>query len=392
VLPFANMSGDPEQEYFADGIAEDIITALARFRWFYVTARNSSFSYKGTSPDVRRVAEELGVRYVLEGSVRKAGNRVRISAQLIDGASGNHLWAQSFDRNLDDIFVVQDEITRTVVGAIEPELGKAERERSRTQRPESMDAWDLYHQGTAFLHRRTRADMREAIRHFERAVEADPNFAQAHAARAVAHYSCVIQGFTDDFEQDRDLAMSSARRAVALDGDDPMAQMALGLAYVVAGDIEAAEPALRRAVDLNPGSAPAHSYLGLALGYLRRDDEAFTHHSVALEVGVRDPTLPLFMGRMGMTCLRAGRVEDALHWSERSIQTEANIWPPYAQLAWIYLELGRQDDARAVVQRMRRINPDLTAARVEKIASLWDPDRETVRRRVDGLRAAGLPA
>jgi adenylate cyclase len=155
--------------------------------------------------------------------------------------------------------------------------------------------------------------------------------------------------------------------------------------------MEAAAASLQKAVDLNPGSAGAHSILGIVLGYLDKDNEALTHHHVALELGARDPALPVFMGRMGMTCLQQGRVEDALKWSERSVQANANMWPPYAQLAWIYMELGRQDEAREIVAKLRRVNPDLRAVDVEQIASLWDPDRAAVRRRADYLRALGLP-
>ena len=391
VLPFVNLSGDPEQEYFADGIAEDIITALARFRWFFVTARNASFSYKGQSPDIRNVSEELGVRYVLEGSVRKAGNRVRITAQLIDGETGNHLWAEKFDRDLDDIFAVQDAITRTVVGAIEPELGKAERERSKARRPDSMDAWDLYQQGTAYLYRRTKEGLTEAIGHYDKAIDSDPNFAQAHSMRTYTFYLRVLLGFSDTIAEDRLNAMRSAQRAVTLDADDPMAHTALGMARFVAADSVGAASALERALDLNSGSAIAHSILGMALTFLDRLDEAITHHHVALDVGARDPALPFLMGRLGMTCLRAGRLDDALKWSEKAVQSSDGIWLPLAQIAWIYVELGRRDEAREIVDTMIRNNPGLGAAYVQEIVSIWNPDPAEAGRWVDNLRAVGLP-
>jgi len=185
VLPFKNLSGDPEQEYFSDGITEDIITAVSRIRQFFVIARNSTFAYKGTSPDVRRVAKDLGVRYVLEGSVRKAASRVRISAQLIEGTTGNHLWAERYDRDLEDVFAVQDEITQTVVGTIEPRLAKAERERAKRKRPEDLDSWDLYQRGMYLVQKRTKEDCDEAQPLFERAIELTPTFAVAYSGLAL---------------------------------------------------------------------------------------------------------------------------------------------------------------------------------------------------------------
>ena len=233
VLPFTNMSGDPEQEYFADGITEDLITALSRIRWFFVIARNSSFAYKGKSPDIRAVARELGVAYVLEGSVRKAGNRVRVTAQLIEGASGNHVWAQRYDRDLEDIFAVQDEITATLVGAIEPELGKAERERARAKRPDDLRAWDLYQRGLWHTYRRTREDLAEAQLLFRQAIEIDPGLARAYAAAEEAFFFQHVGGYVDSGDAAKAAALRFAETAVQIDGQDAFNRYALGRALTL---------------------------------------------------------------------------------------------------------------------------------------------------------------
>jgi TolB-like protein len=227
ILPFTNMSGDPEQEYFADGVSEDIITALSRIRWFFVIARNSSFAYKGQATDVKQVAQELGIRYVLEGSVRKGGNRVRITAQLADGTTGNQVWARRYDRELADIFDLQDEITETIVGAIEPELGKAERERAKSKRPDNLDAWDLYQRGMSHLYRYTKVDLAEAQGLFRSAVELDPNQGPAYSGLAEAYYYEVVYGFADSVADNRERAIEPARRAVALDAEDAGARCTL---------------------------------------------------------------------------------------------------------------------------------------------------------------------
>jgi adenylate cyclase len=220
VLPFTNMSGDPEQEYFAEGVTEDLITALSRIRWFFVIARNSCFAYKGQSTDIRDVARKLGVAYVLEGSVRKAGNRVRVTAQLIDGGSGNHVWAQRYDRDLEDIFSVQDEITETLAGAIEPELGKAERERARTRRPDDLRAWDLCQRGLWHTYKRTRQDLADAQHMFRQAIEIDPGLARAYAAAEEAFFFQFVGGYVDTGEAAKADALRFAEKAVQLDGED----------------------------------------------------------------------------------------------------------------------------------------------------------------------------
>ncbi len=262
VLPFDNLSGDPEQEYFSDGITEDIITGLSRIRWFFVIARNSTFAYKGSSPDVRQVAKELGVRYVLEGSVRKAAARVRISAQLIEGTTGNHLWAERYDRDLEDIFAVQDEITQTVVGAIEPELRKSEQHRARIKPSENLHAQDCYYRGMWHLNGRTKEHLAEARRQFERATELDPNLGPAFTGMAVTYSIERLSGFT---EEDSERAFRAVHKAVKLDEGDADAHTALGFFYHIDGDTNAALAATETALRLNPSSTWAYHSLARVL-------------------------------------------------------------------------------------------------------------------------------
>ena len=267
VLPFDNLSGDAEQEYFVDGIVEDLITALSGMRWLLVTARNSTFSYKGKSPDVRDVGLELGVRYVLEGSVRKAGNRVRISAQLIDASDGNHIWAQRYDRELADIFDVQDEITLTIAGAIEPELAQIERERARRKPADNLDAWDLSQRGLWHMWQFSEDDNAEARRLFRRAIDIDPRFAAAHANLSYSHYLDSVLAYSDSPQQSFALAETAAKQAIAIDDKDAMAHCALGRALSSQGDYPAAIAELRTALDLNPSFTLAHLGLGVALQF-----------------------------------------------------------------------------------------------------------------------------
>ena len=254
VLPFDNMSGDPEQEFFADGITEDLITALSKIRWFFVIARNSTFSYKGQAVEVTQAAKELGVRYVLEGSVRRAGNRVRITAQLVDATTGHHVWAERYDRNIEDIFALQDEMTLTIVGAVEPELSAAERERALAKPPENLDAWETYQRGLWNMWRFQKESNAEAPGLLRRAHELDPNFATAYAHEAYAHYLNVIMGWAED--QDATLArgLEAAETALSIDDKDAIAWFAQGRILMMQGDHDASVAAQSGAT----GSAKSH--------------------------------------------------------------------------------------------------------------------------------------
>ena len=279
VMPFTNMSADPEQDYFAAGITEDIITALSRVRQFPVIARNSTFTYKDKAVDIRTVARELGARYVMEGSVRQADNRVRVTAQLIDGGTGNHIWADRYDRDLNDIFALQDELTIAIVGAIEPEMGRAEQERVRRKQPENLDAWELYQRGMAHLHRRTGGDMESARGFFRNAMAIDPRFAPIYAAYSRTIAFDILFGFA---EGARDDALQAARKAVDLDLEHADGHLALSTIHYIENDFDQAIPEAETAVRLNPSYAAAHHLLGTILAHSGRSETALPHLHAAI--------------------------------------------------------------------------------------------------------------
>ena len=294
VLPFTNVSGDPDQEYFSDGITEDVITALSRIRQFFVIARNTTFTYKGQSVDVQAAARDMGVRYVLEGSVRKAGNRVRITAQLIDGTTGTHIWAERYDRNLEDIFEVQDEITQTVVGSIEPELAEAERARAKIKPLENLAAWDLYQRGMAFIYDRDKHGNSENIdsaKHlFQEVIETDPTFADAYAGLALAYFNSLVHGFSNNRDDDKEKGLAFARRAIGLASDDALAHTALTEMHIVRREFDLAVHHGQTAVDLNPNSGWARQALGMAFVWAGKAEEALPHLEMSLRISPRDPS------------------------------------------------------------------------------------------------------
>jgi len=389
VLPFQNMSGDPEQEYFSDGISEDIITALSRVRWFFVTARNSTFAYKGTAPDIRKVAKDLGVHYVLEGSVRKAGSRVRISAQLVDGATGNHIWAERYDRELEDIFEVQDEITLTVVGAIEPELERAEQERARRKPPESMRAWDVFQRGMWHLYRRSKDDLDEALRLFRQAIEEAPDLAVAYAGAEEACFFQISSGYSDARDALRAQMLEFGRRAVDLDDLDAFTHLALGRALNLQGDNEGAIAELETAVRLNPSFAQAHYSLGWAMIWAGGAKQGIPHIETAMRLSPHDPSFGQFQVRMSEAHLFTRRPEEAIDWARQSLRQPNTQTSRWVLLAASLAHAGRIDEARQAVESLRRMSPgyDLTVAR-----DIWRlGDGETRDYLFDGLRKAGLP-
>ena len=390
VLPFTNMSGDPEQEYFADGVTEDLITALSRIRWFFVIARNSCFACKGQSTDIRDVARKLGVAYVLEGSVRKAGNRVRVTAQLIDGGSGNHVWAQRYDRNLEDIFSVQDEITETLAGAIEPELGKAERERARTRRPDDLRAWDLCQRGLWHTYKRTRQDLADAQHMFRQAIEIDPGLARAYAAAEEAFFFQFVGGYVDTGEAAKADALRFAEKAVQLDGEDAFNRYALGRALTLVRRHDSAVFELRKAIELNPSFAQAHSALAMALATGGHPEEALPHIELAMRLSPQDPYFGQFLVRRAEACLFSGRVVEAVEAAERSLR-EPNIqWSRWAILAAAQAHLGRLEEARRSIEALRILRPEIDLAFTR---DYWPiADAKALEYLLDGLRKAGLSA
>jgi adenylate cyclase len=320
VLPFINMSRDPEQEYFSDGMTEDIITALSRIRWFFIIARNSTFAYKDRAVDVRKVAKELGVRYVLEGSVRKAGSRVRVTAQLIDGDTGKHVWANRYDRELDDVFSVQDELTETIVGALDPELGKAERERAKAKRPENLDAWDVYQRGLWHLYHYTKEDIEKAQQLFREATSLDPNLGVAFSGLAEAFYFSLVYGHSDAPEHDREEALVAARTAVELDGEDAVAHCTLGRIYYVRREHDLAIAELQTALELNPSLAWAHYGVGAALVFSGRAREALPFLQSAMKLSPRDPNMGSFLVRMADAHLFMRDYDEAIAWAQKALR------------------------------------------------------------------------
>jgi adenylate cyclase len=388
VLPFENLSGDPEQEYFADGIAEDLITRLSDWRHFPVIARNSSFTYKGGSVDVKQVSRELGVRYVVEGSVRKGGDRVRISAQVIDATTGHHVWAERYDRELSDIFALQDEITEAIVASMHPQLGHYESERALRRAPENLDAWESAQRGWWHLNRLTKEDSARARSFIEKAIELDPNFVWASCCLAFVHYSDIVFSWTDEPARSLTELMGAAERAVSLDDKEPLAHIVLATAYSLTGHREKTLAAARLAVQLGPSLAWGHVTLGTMLALTGRPDEGIASVEKAMRLSPRDPFLFDFLACMGLAHFSAGRYEDAADWARRSLQRRPGyIWSS-ATLAASLIHLGRVDEARDVLDAARRQAPDFSLAALRLTLSAADHD--FLERMIDGLRKAGL--
>lgn len=388
VLPFDNMSGDPEQAFFADGIAEDIITGLSRFRSLFVIARNSSFTYKNTAVDVRSVGQQLGVRYVLEGSVRRAANRVRVTAQLIEAEAGNHLWAEKFDRELEDIFAVQDEITQRIVGALQPEIGAAELERARRKSPESLDAWALYHQGIHHLYCYSKADNIEARRLFRQAIKQDDQFAAAHTMLAYACFMAVFDALTDYRVDELTESFDAAQKAVRLDDRDAMAHAILGRVLSMRHQHDQAVAECDTAIELNPNLAQAQFGRGLALVLAGRPGEAVANLENAARLSPRDPNYYAYLLVLAWADLLQGRYEGALEWARRAVaQPNSGVWGN-ATLAIALAHLDRLEEAREAIDALIEEKPNMALSFIEETL----PFRREIDRHIfeDGLRSAGL--
>ncbi|MSP83137.1 MAG: adenylate/guanylate cyclase domain-containing protein [Alphaproteobacteria bacterium] len=389
VLPFTNMSGDPEQDYFADGITEDIITGLSRARWLFVIARNSSFAYKGRSTGVKQVAHELGVRYVIEGSVRKASERVRISAQLAEGTSGRQLWAKRYDRELSDIFAVQDEITETIIGAVEPELGKVDRRSSAGKRPDNLDAWDLYQRGMAHLYEYTKGDLRRAQRFFAQAIAKDPRLGPAHSGLAETYYYEGVYGFADSISDNREKALAPAQQAVVLDPEDAGAHCTLGRAHYMRREYDAAFREMKTALELNPSLALAHYGLGATLVFSGRAEEGISYLTAAIRLSPHDPNMGSFLVRLADAAYFLKRYEEAAEWARRALQQPNFQWSRHTVLIAALAQLGRLDEARNCIQQLQVKRPNTSVAFVRETHLFGDT--ASFVHYLDGLRMAGLP-
>jgi adenylate cyclase len=390
VLPFTNMSGDPEQEYLADGITEDVITALAKNRWFFVIDRNSTFTYKSQTPDTKQVARELGVRYVLEGSVRKAGKRVRIAAQLVDATTGTQVWAEHYDREIEDIFELQDDMTHTIVGVVEPELRAVERDRAIRKPPESLDAWEIYQRGLWNMWTFGDEESAEAIRLFQRAHELDPTFAAAYAHEAYANYLRVILAYSKTPEDNLASGLAAAKKATTLDDKDPVGYFALGRVLMMLGQHDASIAQLEQSIRLNPSFSQAHHGLGFALALAGRLEEAVEASEMAIRLSPRDPLTWATTVVHSLECTLMHEHEEALIWAERTVRLpRINSYYPHAMLAAALANLGRIDEARAAIEKAIEWKPDLTLSFVEKNMPTKEPGGLVPY--LEGLRKAGLP-
>jgi adenylate cyclase len=365
VLPFANMSGDPEQEYFVDGMVEEIITALSRIRWLFVVARNSSFSYKGKSPDVKQVGRELGVRYVLEGSVRKGGNRVRITGQLIDAVSGTHLWADRFDGLIEDVFELQDKVASSVAGVIEPALQAAETARSAGRPTADLTAYDLYLRAYAmYLSSVSAMQIPEALRLMEQAIARDPRYGPALGWAALCCFRMVQTDRSEDREADRLKGIEFARRALEVAGDDPGTLISAAEALAWFGeDIGAMMALVDRALALNPNFARGWHISGVLRLYAGQPDIAIEHLQAALRLSPRARVGPSLL-IIGFAHFFCRRFEQAMPKLLLALQEDPGWTQPYRYLAACYAHMGRLDDAREIIARLRTITPVVMPANV----------------------------
>jgi TolB-like protein len=384
------MSGDPEQEYFADGMVEDIITALSRMTWLFVIARNSSFTYKGKAVDIKKVGRELGVRYVLEGSVRKAGNKVRITGQLIDASTGAHLWANRFDGALEDVFDLQDEVTTDVVSAIAPKLEQAEMERARRKPTESLAAYDYFLHGMARIYEGTREANIEALRDFGRAIEIDSNYASAYGMCSYCYVWRKANGWLTD--QDRAVAETErlARMAARLGSDDAVALAHAGfaLAFVV-GELDDGMALINRAVTLNPNLAAAWRFCGFVKVFLGRPDEAVEPLERALRLSPLDPLI--FIVQMGFIFAHffAGRYEEALAYAKKSLAQNPTYVTAVIMAAVSAALAGREDEMTKAVGQLLKIDPSY---KMSSFKNMWPLRREEDWAAFDkGLQLTRLP-
>ncbi|WP_225119864.1 adenylate/guanylate cyclase domain-containing protein [Bradyrhizobium sp. BRP22] len=386
VLPFRNMSGDPEQEYFADGIVEDITTALSRFKSLFVIARNSSFTFKGRAVDIKEVGRRLGVRYVLEGSVRKASGKIRITGQLIDAVTGAHIWADRFERDLTDVFALQDEVTIAVVSAIEPKLFQTEIAMATRRRPENLTAYDLYFRAMPHYYLMTREGLAEAIRLAHRALELDPRFGAVAALGGLCHMQNVVLGYANDPQFDRNEAVRLVRLALSIDDSDPetLARASVISAFIV-GDSEAEIEMADRAVALNPNSWSTWNGRGWVYTYAGLPEEAIRSFERAIRMSPVDPRLYGTLTGIGQALIELRRFDEAIVVLKKALRQNPSNSGTYRCLASAFAHLGRDAEAHDAAARVLEIDPAFTIsaliARVPKNSKLF----------IEGLRKAGLP-
>jgi TolB-like protein/class 3 adenylate cyclase len=391
VLPFTNIGGDPEQEYFADGMVEEIITALSRFSTIFVIARNSSFTYKGRNLGAKQIGQELGVRYLVEGSVRKAETQLRLTGQLVDASSGVHLWAQRFDGSMANVFDLQDQMTANIVGAIMPTLSQAEFERTRRKPTGNLDAYDCYMRGLSYYYTDTRDGVVNARQHFWKAMDLDPHYALAHALAAMCIEAHVRNGWIGDFQKEIDEAKNLAHRAVELGRDDASALAPAGFVIArVLGDLDDGAAFIDRALSLNANLARAWQYSGWVRIWLGEPELAIEHAMRAMRFNPVDPWLCSIQTAIAFAHFFAGRDDDASHWAIMALRERPQFQPALRLSAASHAMAGDQQKARSAMERLRILNPDLRLSNLEKRSG---PQRrpEFFSRYKHGLQLAGLP-
>ncbi|MGB5210277.1 MAG: adenylate/guanylate cyclase domain-containing protein [Gammaproteobacteria bacterium] len=384
VLPFRNLSQDVEQEYFADGLAEDLVASLGALRTYPIISRNSSFSYKGKNVDVRKVGKELGAHYIVTGSVRRSGERLRVNAELVDAEGGHQIWSARYDRQLEDIFEIQDQITAEIAGSVGPALSQSEMRHARRRSPKSVDAWSSIHRGMWHLFHRSRDGMDKARAWAQTAIDLQPDASIAYSLICFSHMYDVIYQWTSTPETSLEMAREAAEKAVTLDKEDAMALTAMGFAASFLKQHDRAISVLERAIELNPSSAIAYWALGAALAPGGRPDEAIPMVEKAIRLSPQDPLMHEFLFAMASAHFAAGRYQEAMRFAQRSLDIEAEQPGAYRVLAAANGFLGRIVDAQAALDQMLMLAPDLSAEHLRSFL----PDH-AVDKYVDGLRKAG---
>ncbi len=389
VLPFQNMSDDPQQDYFVDGMVEDIITGLSRIKWLFVIARNSSFVYKGKAVDIRQVGRELGVRYVLEGGVRKTGERVRITAQLLEAETGAHLWADRYDGKLEDVFDLQDQVTASVVGAIAPRLEQAEIARAKRKPTESLDAYDYFLRGMAAFHQFSMPANKEALTLFYKAIELDPNFASAHGMAARSYAQRKGFGWATDPTSEAAEAARLARRAAVLGRDDAVALCMAGFALNILSDsLDEGTALIKRALVLNPNLASAWQFSAWAMALLGEPEAAIEHASRAMRLSPQDPQTFGMQTATALGHFFAGRDDEALSWAESAVREQSNFPLAICVAAASAATAGKLAHAGKTMARLLQLNPELRLSNLKDLVPIRRP--EHYHRWAEGLRLAGL--
>lgn len=389
VLPFDNMSDSHEQEYFSDGISEDLTTALSRFDWLFVVARNSAFTYKGGSIDVKKVGRELGVRYIIEGSVRRSGDHVRVNVQLIDAKNDHHVWAERFDREMEDVFELQDDIVARIAATVGPEITLAEIERVQGKRSETFDAWDHYLQATAAYHRNTKEGLDIAVTDLEKAIEIEPDFANAYALLALCYAQMGIVGWMRPVRQAYEKARSFGEKAVRLAPSSAEANHALALVLAVTGQAQKAISVASHATELNPNFSKGHDVLGLALVFCGDTEGAMTACRKAERADPRDTRGSWLQDVLGWTYFFRGEYEKAIETSEKQLRRELNLLGALVTLACAHAQLGHKLEAKQHIDEILEYVPRYSLRALRKNPMFVDSN--FVNKLVESMELAGLP-